>query len=63
MSSFITVHDEAWNNRLTAIKKMAITSVAETLSGKAVIKYGNDIAVQTSESFVDVLRLMKWEEL
>lgn len=63
MKGFIAVHDEAWSNRVTVIRKKAITSVAETLTGKAVIVYGNDIIVETGESFADVLRLMKREEL
>lgn len=63
MRGFITVHDEAWSNRVTVVKKKAITSIAETLSGKAVIVYGNDIVVETGECFADVLRLMKREEL
>lgn len=50
MKGFIVVHDEAWSNRPTDIKKKAITSIAETLSGKAVIVYGNDIVVETRKS-------------
>lgn len=61
MKGFIVVHDEAWSNRVTVIRKKTITSIAETLSGKAVIVYGNDIVVETGESFGDVLRLMNRE--
>lgn len=58
MKGFIVVHDEAWSNRVTFIRKKAIMSIAETIKGRAVIAYGNDIVVETVECFEDVLRMM-----
>lgn len=59
MKRYIEVHDAAWSNRVTIIRKRSIMSIAETLSGNALIVYGNDIVVETSESFTKVLDLME----
>lgn len=63
MKGFIVVHDAAWSKRVTIIRKKSIMSIAETLSGNALIVYGNDVVVETSEYFEDVIRLMQKEAL
>lgn len=61
MKGFILVHDKAWGNRVTLIKKKAITSIAHTLADNAEIAYGNDLVVETGESFESVIRLFNKE--
>lgn len=61
MKKFIAVHDKSWNERLTLIRKKAISSIAETVNHRAIIVYGNDIVVETCETFNDVIRLVDRE--
>lgn len=61
MKGYIFVHDKSWKERLTGIKVKAIMSIAETLDHNAIIAYGDDIVLETCESFNEVLRAMQRE--